>query len=335
MLLRRVIPFATHHLRSRRSLEGQLEQALRTGDLHFTPKFSGRVAIHDIARQVRNQSPGSTAWIPDYICNVVPLALERAGFRLANYATDDFLEPDADQLAHIVANADCGLLLLSSIYGSSAGLDVLRSQAFRRLVEQHRVHILVDICQDITLRHLLPQDYGPHLSAALSFNHKSFPGAMGGGVLAAMPLTDTVQGIRSDQARALYLRLAQYTAGCWRRRLLKGKRPDGNPAAAPEYAACRGFPFGFTNFELTRLQIIMALLGLKDLPHYYQRRQRRIERLEHVHPMKHRSGSPLLVLNRLDQSEPHRIKPPYACHGAPRQSQRATLTVVHNNGFDD
>lgn len=334
-MLRRLIPFATHHLRNRRSLACQLQRTLQTGALQFTPKFSGRVAIHDIARQIRKHSSGSTAWIPDYICNVVPLALERAGFQLATYATDDFLEPDADQLVRIVTNPDCGLLLLSSIYGSSAGLDVLRSAAFRQRVQQHRVHILVDICQDITLRHLLPQDYGSHLSAALSFNHKSFPGAMGGGVLTAMELPDTAHRMGNAQARTLYQRLAQHTAGSWRRRLIWRQRPHSCEVPAPEYANCRQFPFEFTNYQLTRLQIIMALLGLRNLPRYYQRRRRRLERLGHVHPMKHRSGSPLLVLQRLDKSAVHRIKPPYARHGAPRQSLRATLTVVHNNGFDD
>ncbi|MEO1999243.1 MAG: hypothetical protein ABGZ17_28695 [Planctomycetaceae bacterium] len=334
-MLRQLFCFTIQHLRRRRRLSAQLERALQTGVLHFTPKFSGRVAIHDIARQILEQGAGPVAWIPDYICNVVPLALERAGFQVAIYETDRYLEPDASQLSRIVTDPKCGLLLLSSIYGSSAGLDLVRSVAFRQQVQKHRVHILVDICQDITLRHLLPQDYGPHLSATVSFNHKSFPGAMGGGILSTMEPIDTEQPITSAQSRELYSRLAQRMAGGWRRRLTRRSRDAPANRTAPEYAACQNFPFGFTNHRLTRLQIIMALQGLRNLPHYYQRRKQRIARLNHVQPMRHHLGSPLLILNRIESSEAHRIKPPYARHHSPHQTLRSDLTVVHNNGFDD
>ena len=334
-MLWQFVSFAIRHLRSRRHLSERLRQELQTGVLQFTPKFSGRVAIHDIASQVLEQNPGRVAWIPDYICNVVPMALERAGFQIAIYETDQYLEPDRDQLQQIVRDPDCGLLLLSSIYGSSAGLDVARSENFRQLVVRHKVHVLVDICQDITLRHLVPQDYGPHLSATVSFNHKSFPGAMGGGMLSSMTPINTERRITHAQARELYLRLSQRLLGGWRRQLTSAARKVGISTKAPEYAACQNFPFGFTNYRMTRLQMIMALQGLQNLPRYYRRRQLRAARFNHVRATRHHLASPLLILNRIDPAETHRIKAPYAQHGTPHQSQRPELTVVHNNGFDD
>jgi hypothetical protein len=179
------IMFFTYHLYAKESLVTKVLGYLSSSELRFSPELPGRTALVAVAEKIARRTQNRSALVPDYICNAVHMALEAVGFTTIPYATDSRCEPDARDLEAMVIRCEPAVILTASVFSSSAMLDWLSVAATREFLTKRGVFVLVDLCQDIRLVKHLPKGYGEWLDAVVSFNDKSFTGAMGGGVITA------------------------------------------------------------------------------------------------------------------------------------------------------
>jgi hypothetical protein len=340
--------------RGRRWLISKLTQELSVRNFDFTATFSGRVALLLIAREMRSSASGTTAAIPDYVCNIVPKALVEAGWRILEYSTDDHLEPDESDIDHLIEDEDVGLLVTASVFGSSALLDYLSRNDVREKILGNNVSCIVDLCQIIALRDKLPDGYGHRMAAILSFNDKSTPGLMGGGVLWTRPLTQNqIRMGLPNQLRLLgrlLLKLA-YFGACFlapssppvtkKGRGLRGELQwmlASRQRRPLDYSYCASFPNELIPYMPSRLQLAFALAGLTT--DSIRRKKRLPSDSSTVLQTKYVGESPYFVIQ-----SPHRVlnarfpgrrqKPSYAMEGSPNESKKPELLVVHNKGFCD
>jgi len=311
---------------------------------YFSPEFSGRAACFRLALHLRAGGTAPLALVPDYICNVVHHALEKAGFEVRSYNTDELFEPDCKELEEQLQSRPVGILLTASVFGSSAALDAIGSGPLHDVIVNRHVHVIADLCQDISLVNQLPSTLGPQLSAIVSFNDKSFLGMMGGGVIATQELTPPHRRLSCRLRLKLYellwrkVRSASQAsqAAAARVRLCDVAGSAARPSY--DYSYCRDFPYTCVPYKATRLQLIMALIGLEDLPQILRRR--RDFATDHAVDLlqtKYYLNSPYVVARQIDLSLAvlRRRKGSYALHGHPDISLRPDLSIWHNKGFLD
>lgn len=320
-----LVRFVSSHFASRGYLERRVRATFGVPGFDFNPEVSGRTAIFKLARYFLAAGHRPVAILPDYLCNVVELAVRRAGFDIRYYRTDDLFEPDSDSLRRELETGSVGLLITSNVFGSSALLDHLPEDAFRRAVLSNGVAIIVDLCQDISLIGRLPSGYGNQLAAVISFNDKSFPSVMGGGMLAPFPVPASTRRLAWRQVLRLYWELGV--------KLISGSGLVPRRATESfEYSHCTRFPYTLELYRPAKLQYILALIGIDRL------RVRNQEKLMRAHNLQVRrtrffETSPFLVAE--SAAPPGRCKPSYARFGDARESLRPDLKAIHNKGFWD
>ena len=288
----------------------------------FAAFFSGRVALQAIAREA--SFTRRVALVPAYLCNVVALAFERAGWRVCEYAVDEAFVPDAAALrAHAQAEG-ADLLLLAPLYGSDGGLSQWLGPEAAAWRTRAGVALVLDLCQDAARLAQVTCSPGQRWAAVLSFNDKSFPGVMGG-------------CLWSDLA------LASPPAPPWRQRALLAAwalrkclppRRASEPAAFEHSEATR-FPYAFDTAGASALQLALGLTGMRHLPRWMARRRSTVARGA-VRPLTlpFAETAPFVVAAAGDPGQ-HRRKPPYALAHDATTSLRPQLNVRHNKGFDD
>jgi hypothetical protein len=138
---------------------------------------SGRTALSAIFEALARERPGSQVLVPDYICNVVPRAVSRAGLEPLAYRTSQHFEPDLDDFLEKLASPRVGGVLLASLFGAQN-----TSPEILQRVRAVRADILIvlDECQNLILNN--PTRPDSRAVAVFSFNCKTIAGAMGGGV---------------------------------------------------------------------------------------------------------------------------------------------------------
>lgn len=346
MSIKSLFLFIFLHFLSREALANRLARRLRVHDLTFFPEVSGRVALYKLALAIQEWSGNKVALIPDYICNVVNIALEKAGFTIHTYQTDALLEPDPVEIeAQLSVIQGGGIFLVANVFGSSAFLESLRKTNVRECIVHNNIHVIVDLCQDISLISQLPSDYGQSLSAIVSFNDKSFPGMMGGGIITRLHLPESVHKMSLKQSTNLYRGLLQKVYRCMRSSLtswifLQSKN-SGLERSLPdftqyEYSYCRDFPYTLDILAISKLQLIMALIGLENLTPIYSKRKSFAVKYPNVVRTHYFDTSPYLIIDTSQSAQLNRkIKPSYAMHHHPEKSLRENLTIIHNKGFCD
>lgn len=284
--------------------------------------FSGRVALAAIAALPRFMR--RRVLLPEYLCNVVPMAFERAGWCVHGYAVDDRFEPDSPALAARAAEVGADLLLLAPLYGADGGLSWWLGDDGRVARERLCLTLVLDICQDAGALARLPADLGHDWAALVSFNDKSFPGAMG-----ALCWTDIDLPPPPPPGLAAALQMAARVL----RRLLLPRRTGEESGFEFSYAS--RFPYAFGTLGATRLQLALGLVGLKRLPRLQALRRAAVQ-AGHVRPLDlpHAASAPFVVAAPGDPGR-HRLKRPYATAHDAAQSLRPRLVVRHNKGFDD
>jgi hypothetical protein len=222
------------------------------------------------------------------------------------------------------------LLVTASVFGSSALLDWLSQEVTRRRLVGAGVHVLVDLCQDVRLAKRLPSGYGSSLEAAVSFNEKSIPGIMGGGILSERsPMPAESQLSLERKVRLFLWALWRSVRGPeWLRRGYGG---------AFEYSTGVGFPYELERFPAQRLQLAFALAGLRDLERFQLKQgEWWASHGKACAPTPYGSSAPyVLILSEENVGENRRRKAPYACPGRPEESLRPNQRIVHNKGFWD
>ncbi len=289
----------------------------------FGAYFSGRAALFAIAR-----SPAFTrrvALLPAYLCNVVPLAFERAGWQVHGYEVDERFMPDASGLRALAEACGADLLLLAPLYGSDGGMAHWLGDDAAAWRSRRGVALVFDLCQDAALLQQLLRSPGPRWAAVLSFNDKSFPGVMGACAWGDLPLeSPPPPGWRE-----------RWLLAAWAlRKCLPARRSDASTPAFDHSTAAR-FPYGFDPLGASALQLALGLVGLARLPRWVARRRDAVARGDvHPLPLPFSTGAPFVVVDAADPAR-HRRKRPYALAHDANASLRPQLVVRHNKGFDD
>lgn len=286
-----------------------------------TPFFSGRTALAALA--ALPQFTRKVALVPAYLCNVVPMALQRHGWRVVGYDVDERFEPDHLQLARQAERENAGLLLLAPLYGADGGCRWWCDAPGRALRQRLGLALVLDLCQDAGALARIG-DCGSRWAAVASFNDKSFPGVMGAALWTDLPVPEpAVPGWRD----ALLLQ-------AWALRKLLPRRAAHREEGF-EHSRAERFPYGFEPAGASRLQMALGAVGLRRLPRWQARRRAAVHRGD-VRPLDLPGAqtSPFVVCAEGDPGL-HRGKRPYALADDPQRSARPRLLIRHNKGFDD
>ncbi len=140
---------------------------------------SGRAALCGLMKALRAAlSDRRVAYVPDYVCNVVGEACRAAGFVTVDYATDAYCRPEWKALEALIQNDAAPVVVLCSLFGSIP----MQSPEAAALMRAHpNVFVVADECQNLIPDS--PIKPGPNRAIVFSFNDKTCPGPMGGGVV--------------------------------------------------------------------------------------------------------------------------------------------------------
>jgi len=335
------------HFVSKKILIKRLKNHLQVHDLSFYPEVSGRVALYRLALAIRESGKTGIALVPDYICNVVHVALEKAGFQWHPYQTDKLLEPDSSEIESLLSSKKGGLLLVASIFGSSAFLENLNEKRIRDLFLLNDIHVIVDLCQDISLIKKVPSGYGKNLSVIVSFNDKSFLGTMGGGILSCLEIPKNERKMTTKQVVSLYKILLHKWCFCFWEKTVSWiqyplKKVDKMESVFPtpvtfEYSFCRSFPYEIKPLVVSKLQVIMALAGIHTLHLRYMKRKRFARKYSNVIRTMYFDSSPYLLIDGSLHGVQlkRKVKTSYALHHDPERSLHEDFKIIHNKGFCD
>jgi hypothetical protein len=332
----------------------KLRQRLEVAGFYFYPEYSGKVALYKLSLVLKKKTPDqATALIPDYICNVVNLALEKAGYEICTYRTDDRFEADVEEIKGLIEEKESiGVFLTANIFGSSALLDALETNDLRGMLVDRDIHVVIDLCQDISLIRALPRKFGDNLSCIVSFNDKSFLGVAGGGILTPLVMRETTEPMSRVHRRFLYrwllIKIFQHGITPKLTKVLQkltgalpslSHLPPNRKRASFEYGYCGSFPWNFELVAVAKIQIILALIGLVNLRHFHAKKIKFITSYRpYIKMMRYTLTSPYVILladGEVLAQMGRRIKPSYAVHHKPEYSIRADLIIVHNKGFFD
>lgn len=140
---------------------------------------SGRAALRGLMDTIRIISPNrQVAFVPDYVCNVVGDSCRASGFRTVVYPTDARCLPEWKTLSNMIRNEPAPVVVFCSQFGS------VPSQApeagdLERV--SPNVFIVADECQNLILASPIKARH--NRAVVFSFNDKTCPGLMGGGVV--------------------------------------------------------------------------------------------------------------------------------------------------------
>jgi hypothetical protein len=332
----------------------RLRKSLEFDRFRFYPEASGRVALYKLASILYRKNKRNIALIPDYICNVVPYALEKAGYEVQSYQTGHLFEPSFTEIKETLSEGQISLFLTANVFGSTAFLDGLKSIEIMDIIFQKDVHVVVDLCQDISLIKYLPSNYGSNLSSILSFNDKSFLGVMGGGILTQIDLPESARKVTPMQSLQLHRVLLSKMATCLMNKLKRypklktiprhigrgitrqDKNGEMNLATKYDYSFCRRYPYTLDILAVSKIQLIMAIIGLSNLHLINAKKRRFATECQDILKTEYCHTSPYLAITTLAYENLHRkMKPSYALHHFPDLSLRSELAIIHNKGFCD
>jgi glycosyltransferase involved in cell wall biosynthesis len=140
---------------------------------------SGRAALRGLMEALRTASSDRhVAYVPDYVCNVVGDACRAAGFATVEYATDERCLPKWKELEERVRQDTAPVVVLCSLFGS---VPAQAPEAVALEQANSRIFIVADECQNLMPDS--PIKARANRAVVFSFNDKTCPGVMGGGVV--------------------------------------------------------------------------------------------------------------------------------------------------------
>ncbi|MEM7789888.1 MAG: hypothetical protein AAF546_00680 [Verrucomicrobiota bacterium] len=234
-------------------LRSKLSAWISTENYTFTPTFSGRTALYLVAQKITKDRTESTALVPDYICNVVHLALEKAGCAVEAYPTDPSGQPDTEAIEQILSRGHITLLLGCPLWGSDGLIDWAAKPGTTELLKKTGTFLVIDLCQAIGLRSKLPSLHTVVTAAIISFNNKCTPGMMGGGIL--FRKEDSLE-IPPAPRLKLRERWKLMLRPIWPliQRVKRRGTWDQSPAIF-DYSWCKDFPYDFRFLSMTKQQL--------------------------------------------------------------------------------
>lgn len=296
-------------------------------DLFFEPVFSGRSGIFMLAEKLSlNPDINKTALIPDYICDVVPKALERAGFKVFHFRLDNDFLPEMLDLEEMLKFHKPGILLITPIYGNDGGLSKLKK------LNLSETSLFLDACQDIDQIKKYNKLNVKNYYIIGSFNMKQIPGIMGGFILSE-------EKISSMNFEKLKLKdRFQLRVLCFFEFVLKPlvkvlrKNKDDFTKAKFTFSECKSFPYGFIHYFPCKMQLALAYNGLKTRKKF-KINQSNFLNTNNIKNVNSNKYAPFIVSGQEIKSRTRKL--PYSINGDPKRSRRPELLVYHNKGFLD
>lgn len=233
---------------------------------------SGRAALRGLLDGLKFADPARhTAFVPDYVCNVVGAACRAAGFAVAEYGTDAQGRPDWPALGAALRSEEAPVVVLCSLFGS---VPALAPEAAELLQAQPRLFVVADECQNLVTAS--PVQPRANQAVVFSFNDKTCPGVMGGGAVCSRD-----SGVAPVFARAPFKRRAigsvalayrwisgGLRAGAHGIRLALGRSGAYAVSAAPEYSTCLAPHYDLVPEPIYRLSAARARVSLRHLDEY-------------------------------------------------------------------
>jgi len=302
---------------------------------------SGRSALRAVFRSLAGLTPHMAVLMPDYICNVVPRAARLEGFECIGYRTDDCCAVDKDDLRHRLQSQPVAAVVLASLFGASNTTPAL-VEAIRSVSPQ--TVIVLDECQNLVPDNNVRPD--PRTLIVFSFNRKTIPGAMGGGVAFCRNFLNlhSPKAQARDMVLEFYVWLVvmnqvrEHTRAMLRR--LHGRPPYPPPHI--EYTPERGrMHYDLEIQRIARLSLCRAVDGMLRFSQLQRARQSNFIRLQQYLV---RSGAGSLLRVESPQNCPFvpiklkelrlvgeiSLKGPYGLEGNPYETLRPSLLCYRN-----
>ncbi|RKY06904.1 MAG: hypothetical protein DRP56_06600 [Planctomycetota bacterium] len=305
---------------------------------------SGRAAICALMTSLKQQDR-QIVFVPDYICNVVPKACEDAGFVVKEYPTDEFFVPMWDQLDQQLYEDEKTVLLICSLMGTSP---VLASQ-LQQIEQSHPdLFVIADECQNLVENS--PVTSKPNRAIVFSFNDKTCPGIMGGGVVCPPESSLSLEYHKMSFRRAVKCFI--FFTGSMAKRIIRDVRHivklalrrqlSYTVSLGYEYSMCQSAHYDTQPESINRISAAYAWLNLKGFRQYAQVRQ------ENCRVLSLAAGSDLPTLQEgfsfltapafvplskecdVSKKYPVPVKAPYAKHNNSNVCQRKQYSLKVN-----
>lgn len=159
---------------------------------HIVYYKSGRAALRGLLETLKKINPKyKIIFLPDYICNVVYQAAETAGFSIQSYKTDNTFSPIWRELIPSIRDKSHPVVLLASMFGRVNSCQKNIKIIFESNPE---AFIVADECQHLVTKSTIGS--GKNMAVIFSFNKKTIPGLMGGGVCVNGDLSKFIKPIK-------------------------------------------------------------------------------------------------------------------------------------------
>ena len=231
---------------------------------------SGRAALRGLLQGLNKLDHlNRIILLPDYICNVVYQTAESAGYEIITYQTDDDLKPVWDDLIHMLHNYTSPVVLLASLFGTVNAIQA-NINTIRR--SNKSAFIIADECQFLVRNSPIGCD--ENMAIIFSFNKKTLPGVMGGGVFVRNPdlyqvivaaPTPLLSSIELDLRLIFHLLREIFI---YIKITLQNEQIHDFYVKAYEYSESKGIVYDTQPHEIAKVSLVRAWLELKNLQKY-------------------------------------------------------------------
>lgn len=235
-------------------------------DQHIVYYKSGRAALRGLLEALKNiNQKYQNIFLPDYICNVVYQAAEAAGFSIHSYKTDDAFSPIWNELILSIRDKSHPVVLLASMFGK---VNSCQNQIDKIFNSNPNAFIIADECQHLVTKSAIGS--GKNMAVLFSFNRKTIPGLMGGGVCINEAFAKFIKPVKLKKLRGaeinsrLFFHLAKDILTYFH--LIIGKSIHFHvDAPVYDYSVGRNILYDTSPHEIAKLSVIRAWICLRKL----------------------------------------------------------------------
>ncbi|MGE4285568.1 MAG: hypothetical protein AB7F23_03045 [Phycisphaerae bacterium] len=278
--------------------------------------------------------------VPDYICNVVHKACSDAGLSVSEYPTDENLMPLWEDLGELLKEDENTILIVTSMMGACPVL----SDGMVELENAHpELFVISDECQNLVSQS--PVLLRSNRAIVFSFNDKTCPGLMGGGVVCLdnmllKPQHHSIQNSVKVTLSFLCAMLKRLSKDlCLMIRLLTSRNslysvPDGY-----EFSECTSAHYNTCPEAINKISAAYAMLNLRNLSRFEQIRKNNYASVcEYARqlPPEHTSVPAFLIIGtgeELSACYPAPVKAPYAMNCNRDETSKGLYALKLNNPY--
>ena len=299
---------------------------------------SGRSALYGLLCELSKANPRyNVIYLPDYICNVVYQAAEKAGYEIISYKTNIDFTPAWDKLSSSIKNDNFPVILLASIFGTvnteQISFDIINNS-------NKNAFIIADECQNFILN--APTGNSKNVAVLFSFNKKNVPGLMGGGVCTNADILKhlTPQKLPVLQKIEINARLFIHylkELNIYLNIYLQKKLFNHNNFESFDYSYGRNILYDTLPYEIPIISSARALLEIKRLYRYECIRKSNYsiinDHISNILQTANANNTPFIPIDIEAFNEANfdflSIKNPYSVHNDPLKTLRR-LYCIHN-----